>query len=182
MQLEDPRHLRDRDNRPRAGALAAGADQDDDGVGTQQRLDLRPGFLERLTRDVRVVSRAEMSRRLCADDHSLVGGHVSHRELVGIEEAREHRAADTLGGARIAFLHGREVATEQCLHGAQNVASAATQAQDENRHATAPVLGLGLKWNGITTHAPSARSGWRTNALWLKRCVMRSTSYSTFCR
>ena len=50
------------------------------------------------------------------------------------------------------------------IHGSAALfASAAAQTQHENRHTNAPVLGFGSSWNGITTHSPSARSGFRMN-------------------
>ena len=94
----------------------------------------------------------------------------------------DHGTPEPLRVPGIAFLHRREVTTKQRLYRAENVTAAATHAQHEDVHTGAPVLGPGLNWNGMTTHAPSARSGRRSNGYVLRRSAIRSTSYSTLRR
>ena len=129
-----PRELGQREHRAGAGAFAAGADQDDDGVLLQKRFHLAPGFLQGLPGDVRIVPRAEAAGRPRADQQSFLRRHVGQRELVGVEEASRHRVPQSFRVAAVGLLGDREVPLEQRLDRPENVAAAATGAQEKEPH------------------------------------------------
>ena len=175
-----PRELGQREHRARAGSLAAGADQDDDGVLLQERFHLALGFRQGLSGHVRIVPGAKAAGRPGADEQAFLGRHVGQRELVGIEEAGRHRVSQSFRVPAVGFLGDREVLFEQRLDRPENVATATARAQEKEPHLPPASLVSTLNRKGTTTQRPRAYGRLLTNACSLSACWIRTTSYMTF--
>ena len=126
-----PRELGQREHRARAGPLAAGADQDDDGVLLQERFHLALGFRQGLPGHLRIVPGAQAAGvRGPMSTRSSGGTSVNENSLVSrkrVATAARSRSA-YLG---IGFLGDREVLFEQRLDRPEDVAAAAARAQEK---------------------------------------------------
>ncbi len=159
-----PRELGQRKHGAGAGAFAAGADQDDDGVLLQERFHFAPGFRQGFPGHVRIVPGAEAAGRPRADQQSFLGRHIGQRELVGVEEARRHRGPQSFRVTGIGLLGDREVLLEQRLDRPENVAAATARAQEKESHRPPASLVSTLNRKGTTTHRPRAYGRLLTNA------------------
>ena len=175
-------HLHDREHRPCAGALSTRADHEDDRVAAQQRLDLGPGFLERLRGHMRIVPRTQQTGGSSADEHAFFLRDVRQRELVGVEKPRRHGPAKAVGVFPVCLLRHHEVLTEQRLDGTQNRAAPAAQAQEENVHLPPSCLGSVANRHGTTTQRPRAYTSPVVNRVSAISLTTRMTSYVTFPR
>ena len=171
-----PGELRQREHRAGAGSLAAGADQHDDGVLLQQGLDLAVRFLQRLSGNLGVVPRSEPARRPSADEQAFLGRHVGQRELVRIEEAGRQRLAQARRVPAVGLLRDREVSFEQRLDRSENVATAASRAEEKERHLPPASRMSALSWKGTTTQRPRAYGRPLTNACSRSTACTRATS------
>ena len=130
------RDLREWKHRSRAGALSARADEDDDRIAAEQRLDFVARFIQRLECDRRIVPGAETARRATADEEPLLLRQIRQRELVRVQEPCRHRAPEPLGIPRVAALRHAQIAPECRLDRSKNVSTATARAQKEDMHVT----------------------------------------------
>src|SRR5262245_33108568 len=176
-----PCGLRQRENRARTGALAAGREDDDHGMLSDQRLHLTSGFLQCRSGDVRAVARAETSGCSRADQQAFRRRHIRQRELIRIEESRRYRRRQPRGVLRIRFACDLDVTLKQGFHGSKDVAAAAASTQKKNVHLPPACVIAGFNENGRTTHRPSMYGRPLTNGSSLRTLSTRLRSYSTLC-
>src|SRR6266545_3428022 len=149
------RHLRQGKQGARAGPLATGADEDDDGKSAYEGLHLAPRLLESRLRDVWIVPGAEPSRRRRSNEQPFLLWHVEQREFIRIKEPRDDRPPEPVCVLRVTPLCCDQIAAKHRLYGAQNIPSAPTCTQEKNLHLTPSSSGgVGVVRNGMTTQLP----------------------------
>jgi hypothetical protein len=116
-----------------------GANEDDDRVAIEQRLDFAARFMQRFESHSGVMPGAQTARGAGANEASLLFRQVGQRKLVGVQETRGYRAAKPFGVPRVTALCDSQVASERRFHRSQNVAATTTRAQKKDMHVT-PVL------------------------------------------
>ena len=156
-QLSLPaRELGQREHRASAGSFPARANQNDDRMLVQKRFHLAPGFLQGLPGDVRIVPGSQAAGRASADEQALFRRHVRQRELVGVEEASRHRVSQACGVSAVGFRGDRKIPVEQRFDRPENVATAATGAQEKEPHLPPASRISTLIRKGTTTQRPRA--------------------------
>ena len=117
-----------------APVLSTRSNHDHDWIPVDQRLDVAPRLLQRLSRHFGIVARAEASGCARANQQPVFIRNVGQGEFVRVEKRVVIASLRRLAYFDDLFRQRGDVSIEQRFHGTKDVSSTAAGAQKENVH------------------------------------------------